>query len=240
MHPTPLALRPRVAPSTAVAEQLLAAVFGPGAARPTGALGASREAAGHFRGAPVRVLFELTRTPRAGTQPFTPVDVEVDLDVAAFSGGAGAPYPGHEAFVVFTPPELRSLAMAGAPRALLASVATGPAAPRLAMTGVELVRIGADALRDGCRTRGARLVVGGWPGDERTLVFLLETALQLADDARRALREAPGRHPEVVAYEAARARSRATGIKIAVAAIAIVVLITGLTVALIVVSVVLR
>lgn len=214
---------------------MLVAVFGPSAVQACGALGMSLEARGMYRGSPMRVHLEMAQTQRAGVQPFTTIEREDDLDVSVFSGGAAWPYPSHEPFVPFAPPGLADQAVAGAPRTLLVAIATGPIAEHLAAGGIERLSLGFDAKRYGCRTRGVHLVVAGWPSCERSLVFLLDTVAELGDEARRALGHAGpagyvsgGRHPEVVAYEVARAGSRATGLKIAIFAVVAVTLLTML------------
>lgn len=199
---------------------VLARVFGAHAVHTAGAILPSYEARGTFGGLRVRVELAWSNTRRS-TKRFTTIDIEEDLDVALYTGGAHWPYPEWEAFSVFTSERLAEKAAAGAPRALLSKITHGPIADRLAMTGIVKLTAGSQAKREGCATRGVRLVVAEWPNDAG-LRFLIDTALAIATEARREVAagigwrgaQSGGRHPEVVADEVARAASRAKGLKV--------------------------
>lgn len=218
-----LALRPSQSPSVVVARTLMASVFGAEAVRAGGGLFTRLEARGSLHGLRVRAEFAMANTRRS-TEPFTTIDVEEELDVTVYKGGAAWPYESWEAHVPFNSTRLANVAAVGAPRALLTTIAQGAIADRLAASGISNLTVGSKALRDGCMTRGVRLVVEGWPMDEAALRFLIDTALAIALEARRAVADGAfsrgGRHPEVVADEIARAASRARGLRVVAAVFA--------------------
>jgi len=166
------------------------------------------EARGQWRGMRVRMNVA-TDARDEHTAPFTTIDLEEDIDVAASTTGEGASYVPHEMAIAFAPPSLYTVALVGAPQTLLESIARGPIAHRLAVNGLDHLSIGADAQREGCKTRGVRLVVEGWPTDEATLVRLLDSVVAIGAEAQADLAaRGASRHPEVVAYESARVASR--------------------------------
>lgn len=211
-----LALRAEQRPAFAVANRLLASLFGPSAVRTGGAVFTQLEGRGKVRGLTVRVVFSMQRT-RTGTAPYTTIHVEEDLDAVVYTGGAGWPYPEHEAFSPFQWERLENTAAVGAPRSLLSRITHGPIGARLAMSGLTRLSIGSEAKRDGCATRGVFLDLEGWPFDDATLRFVVDTAIEIALAARH---EAGHRRAEIAAYESARAADRKKGLKVVAATIA--------------------
>lgn len=225
-----LALRPHEKPADADAERMLAGVFGASGVRSTGSLLSAFEARGLLGGAPVRVELMRSQTQRSGTQPFAIIEVEDDLDLTVIHGGALWPYPAWEAHSAFRPPRLATRALAGAPRTLLEAITRGPVADRLAASTLSNLSLGMRAQRDGCATRGVRYVVEGWPLDEATLRYLIDTAIELQREARNSLASCAGRHPEVVADEIARSDSRMRGLKVAGVVLIAILLVSALAV----------
>lgn len=232
-----VALRPGAAPPLPDARRVLSEVFGPEIVEGGGAVYSYVAARGAYRGLPVVVRLETCQTERHGLQPFTKLELAVDLDVYVYTGGAAWPYPPYEAHVAFPHPRIANTAAVGAPRELLAAIAGGPIGARLGETGINRLSVGADATRDGSPTRGVLLVVEGWPFDAPTLTYLLDTVAAIGGEATRALdaaraggRAIDGRHPEVVAYETERRRVRgkAKVIVIGVVLGAVVLILVGL------------
>ncbi len=216
---------------------MLAALFGPAGVRQDGPVFSELEARGRIRGAPVRVVMTMSAS-RTGTMPFTTLEVEDELDVSVYSGGATWPYPAWEPVSRFQGQRLAGTAMVGAPRALGAAIAQGPIAACLSASGISRLTLGSDAKRDGCATPGVHWVIEGWPLDEPTLRALVDTAVELAVAARTEL--ARGCQPEVAAYRAERAASRATGLKIVAAVVVGVVATTFAVMALVAVAILWR
>jgi len=223
-----LAMRADQRPEPAVAHQMLTALFGPAGVKQGGAVFTEFEARGPVRGAPVRVVLTMSRT-RTGTQPFTTIEVEDELDVSVYSGGAGWPYPPWEPFSRFQGQRLVGTAMAGVPRALLTAITQGPIGERLSANGISRLTLGSDAKRVGCATQGVQWVIEGWPLDEATLRFVVDTAVELALAARHEL--ARGCQPEVAAYRAAREVSRRKGLRVVAAVFGGLLLLTALAAA---------
>lgn len=224
-----LALRRRERPSLPVAQEILASFFG-SSVTPSGVLFPRIEGRGAWRGARVRVDLETSNT-RKSTEPFTIVELEDDLDAIVYTGGAGWAYPAHEPHAAFTAPPLAGKAVVGVPRRLTETIARGPVADRLALASAIRLTIGSEARRQGCATRGVRLVLPGWPMDRAALAFLLDTVLEIGAEARRelaaaTLRGGHGRHAEVVEYEQRRAKSRAQALQIVGVVAAVVSVLT--------------
>lgn len=216
-----VAIRPRQTPALPVAQSMLVALLGAHAVRASGTLFDRLEGRGVWRGLRVRVELAWHQT-RKRVAPYTTIDVEEDLDLTVFTGGSAWRYPSHEGAAAFAAPNLATMALAGAPRALLVRLASGPVSERLAASGLHRLTIGTDAKRIGCATRGVRLELEGWPMDEVSLRYLLDTVAEITAECRRELASAGvlargGRHPEVVVYERARAASRARGLQVAAA-----------------------
>lgn len=190
---------------------MLASLFGASGVKTGGALFTEYEARGPLHGVPVRVVFEMSRA-RTGTAPFTTIEVEVDLDLCVYSGGAEWPYPSWEPFSLFQSQRLSGVAMVGAPRGVLLAITHGPISERLTATGISRLTLGSEATRAGCSTQGVQLVIEGWPLDEAALRFIAEAAVEIALTARRELLR--GGEQEVSTYRAARARSRGVGLRV--------------------------
>ena len=211
-----LALHAEQRPAFSVACRLLASMFGAAGVRTGGAIYTRLEGRGKVRGLTVRVVMSMQRT-RTGTAPYTAIHVEEDLDAVVYTGGAGWPYPDHEAFSPFHWEKLENTAAVGAPRSLLSRITHGPIGARLAMSGLARLSIGSEAKRDGCATRGVFLDLEGWPFDEATLRFVVDTAIEIALAARQ---EGSHRLAEIAAYESARAADRAKGLRVVAATVA--------------------
>lgn len=212
-----LALRRRTTPAPHVPRQLLAERFGAQAVTEGGTFARFFDARGVHRGARVHVRFEIANTRRDGLQPFTTVQVEDDLDVYVDQGSAHV-VSSNIPFVPFPHAPLAGRALYGAPVSLLARMTGGATERRLATlqasSYLSELAVGAAAARLGCASRGVHLVVSGWPEDSAALGFLLDTVVDIAQDARSELATAlPGRvpgarHPEMLALDRARAEAR--------------------------------
>lgn len=173
---------------------------------------------------PFEISFKQHRTQNGGIQPFTAITLQADAAGAPIRlGGAHWSYLAQEAHVPFPQESLADFHLAGAPRALLETLANGSLGERLAMlteAGSSIVSLetGPCARRAGSARGGIKLVVRGWPSDPSSLAFLLDTVAELRHAIHASVPVLAGRgattlasHPEVVDHELALCHSRDNG-----------------------------
>lgn len=174
---------------------------------------------GYARGVPVEVIASVVKKRRGGTVPW------LEVVARGSTGGATAElvhYRGPDAAYetsAHLPGADEHRRIAGAPFAFVHQVANGVFAARTACVdaaryeGLRSLGVGPRAAR--LADDGVRVGFRGWPADPDTLMFLIDMAIGVLEDARAFVQHAPGQsaalHPEVVAYRAGRERGSRIG-----------------------------
>lgn len=202
---------------------------------------------GAHRGVPVIVRFTYGRSSRHGYRPATEVIVVGStMGAHIYLGGAHVGHPDYERPVAFPDSALSDVRLLGTPQRLVERIAHGPVGARMAHIkrsaegSVTEVLTGYFAQRRDVRPDGVFMRFRGWPGDDQTLAFLLDTVVEAMGTIHASVPELAGPrgtfegHPEVVAYMQGMERSRAKGLVVVAGILSALAVVSALMTALIV------